>query len=305
MRTRLRPDPSVDEPLLCIWRDFRIEVPDAWEMLSYSCNPESGRCAFADRYQYRLELSWQRAVQPPDFDRLVQDSCGRLSQQGVQEEELTPLTWGAWRGLEAWQNNWASTRVARHFGGEECLLELVFLWPGRPDEALARTIVASVAPTPPSPAGTRRWRAFGMDLEVPEGLTLQTCEALPAQAELVFAAGKQEMRYGRRGLVQEWLRGSIADWLRLQLPAGAESDELPQTTQYEEHSITSLSARHRPVGLWNLFAPAVHYAAAAWLCPSDNRLYSIICRGGAAPHHPALAGGLLRCCTAWRERPHG
>ena len=47
-----------------VWRHLEVRVPADWELLQFSKTPAEGRCAFADRHGFRLELSWRTVAGP-------------------------------------------------------------------------------------------------------------------------------------------------------------------------------------------------------------------------------------------------
>ena len=68
----------------CIWRDLRIELPEDWEMLQFSLQRQAGRCAFADRYQFRLELGWRTAEAKPEIERMMSDYLAQMKPTPTQ-----------------------------------------------------------------------------------------------------------------------------------------------------------------------------------------------------------------------------
>ncbi len=87
---------------LWVWRNFRMKLPDDWEMLSFSRKSAAGSCAFADRYGYRAELSWKEfncgPGERPDVKRLMSDYCAKLISED-QMPDARPWQVGSWRGL--------------------------------------------------------------------------------------------------------------------------------------------------------------------------------------------------------------
>ena len=102
---------------LWVWRYFRLELPDDWEMLQFSRNPHAGRCAFADRYQFRLEISWQALSGPPNMDRLVSDYLSKLKLDGTMPDAVR-LDRPPWVGLRGHQGGILTSRFSRHFPAE-------------------------------------------------------------------------------------------------------------------------------------------------------------------------------------------
>jgi len=325
---------------LWVWRHMRVELPEDWEMLQFSRDSRTGRCAWADRYQFRFEIHWRQAESVPDVDRLASDYLARLKLEKAQRELRPPTeagpapetaedaircALGPWQGVEGRQGGvgqasrlpagrmpaplegalWTS-RFARHFGEASCLVELILLWPEGRDESLQRAIVQSVAVEPRRADGLERWRAFGMDLLAAGGLALEACKIDPGWARMVFSSASPERRatFERLGMLSEWLEGSVRDWLRRQT-VGTVAVEDQSTRLVNGHSVETLSGRWRPRWFSGLFGRAAAFSAAAWICPTDGRLYHVSTMGPAAGGETPLAGGRLVCCEALCEQePH-
>ena len=279
---------------LWIWRGFRIQVPGDWEMLQFSRDTQVGRCAFADRCQFRLELNWRVVAGPPDFDRMMSDYQARLLELGMKN--VRHANHCPWRGIEGEGQEGLSTRFGRHFPGAACLTELVFLWRDGRDPALERDVLDSVAEEPPHGSGAKRWRAFGMDLLASEGLALTRCTVEPAHAEMVFTdkAGRREERFARRGLVSEWLRGPVRDWLRSRAPREV-SAVSAEARHVGGHCVETIRGEMRARGLAGALGRRTRYEAEAWICPGDGRLYAAFRTRSAAE---VGVGGRLACCAS-------
>jgi hypothetical protein len=276
---------------LWIWRHFRVRMPAEWEMLQFSRNAAAGRCAFADRYQFRLELNWRGVAGPPDFERMMSDYQARLLERGMKN--VCRADHGPWRGVGGEGPEGRSTRFGRFFPGESCLVELVFLWPEERDVPLERGVLDSVAEEPADGRGSRRWRAFGMDLRASRGLALERCTVEPAHVEMVFAdaAGRREERFARRGMVGNWLRGSVGDWLRRSVPREVTA-LAAETRAVDGHDVDSVRGEQRDRGWRGMLGRRSAYEGEAWICPADGRLYAATRTGGAE------GDGGLSCCAA-------
>ena len=275
---------------LWIWRHLRVELPDNWEMLQFSRDPAAGRCGFADRYQYRLELDWRAAASRPDVTRMMGDYLAKVRLDGTMPD-AAPTRVGDWQGFTGRQDDLLTSRFARHVAQERCVVEVVFLWPQARDGDLEEAVLASVAPEPEH-GGLRRWRAFGMDLLASGGLPLRECVVQPARARMVFGEerGRREETFQRLGMVEQWLRGSAGEWLARQSPRDVvRSSAWPE--RQGAHDIALVSGTRRP----GLLRRARRYDAAAWICPNDGRLYCVTTTGLEAPAL-RLAGGRLSCC---------
>ena len=254
---------------LWVWRHVRIELPDDWEMLQFSRQSQGGRCAFADRYQFRLELNWREVPGPPDMERMTSDYLAKLRLDGSMPDAAVASS-GGWQGIEGHQNGLFTSRFGRHFATERCLVEAVLLWPDKRDADLERAVLASVAPEPEHLGRFQRWRAFGMDILASSGLALTDCRVEPANACLTFAderSGRQET-FQRLGMVPEWLDGSARQWLEQQMPRDVALVS-QDATEDCGHAIERLVGTRRAT----LVRKRSRYEASAWICPADGRLY--------------------------------
>ena len=280
-----------------------MQVPETWELLQFTRNPEAGRCAFADRYDFRLEFSWRKVAGAPDFERMLSDYTSQLQGQG-EGVEVTRTRRAGWQGIEARTGPVASSRFGRFFPTESCLVELVFLWPGDKDAALMERVLKSVREERERADGRRRWRAFGMDLLADGTLPFSDCRAEPAHAAMTF--GEEESRphetFSRLGMVAEWLHQPVEAWVRSQLPLKAEAGTAVQRT-VEGHAITRVEAKEKVVALRGLLGGWVRHAVEAWICPADERLYAVwVCKKASVGEaEPELGGRRLCCCDALRR----
>ncbi len=278
-----------------VWCNFGLSVPADWEMLQFTRNPESGRCAFADRYQFRLELNWRAVPGRPDFDRMMSDYAASLQLQGMKDGSR--FRHRAWHGVGGEMDGQIITRLGRWFANEGSVVELVFLWPRKKDSGLMRRVADSVGEEP-AHDGLRRWRAFGMDLLAAKPLTFSACRVEPGNVELEFSDPKRRSleRFGRRGMVREWLKSPLDRWLRRWIDQELR-DVRTSFSDIHGHSVHSLTGEKTLPGLRRRRARC---DAAAWICPADGRLYSVSCsrpRSGS-DRDAALAGGRLSCCPS-------
>ena len=126
-----------------VWRQLHVEVPEEWELLQFSRNPQTGRCAFADRYQFRFEVSWREVPGAPDFQRLLSDYRSRLEEDGLSA--VRPLQGGVWQGVAGVLPDGRTTcRYGAYLAPVQCLVEAVFLWPKARHEPLETAVLASL-----------------------------------------------------------------------------------------------------------------------------------------------------------------
>lgn len=276
-----------------IWNGIALSIPSNWEMLQFSRNPEQGRCAFADRYQFRLELNWRQVDGPPDFDRMLSDYSAQLEKDGMPAGQK--LQHGEWQGLEGS----SITRWGRYMEEGGMLIELVFPWPEAREIDGEAAVLDSLSLLHAGEPTRQRWRAFGMDLSLSDQLELAHCDVRPAHAEWVFHDRKARTieHFTRRGMVSEWLEEPVTDWLKSVVGSGQRAVEYEQsaaTIAVGRHTIATLSGTQR----LSVVPPRkTHITASAWICPNDGRLYSVIAKrsstrsNGAAEHSSQLS-----CC---------
>lgn len=281
-----------------IWRQFEIKHPDDWEMLQFGCGPDTGRCILADRHQYRLEFNWRRFDAPPDWQRTLSDYGNKLKTDH-SNASIRPVETSGWNGLDISGKEMNTSRFGRFFGEESCLLEIVFIWPEAKDSDLTRDVLESVRERP-SLDGTTRWRAFGMDLQASETVTLQACVVEPARAEMRFGNGKSPIPtelFQRLGLVPNWLKGSVPQWLEMQVSSDVIDIQQSGTT-IRGHDIACVEGILQQGPLRRLVRKPPKLRAAAWQCPQDGRLYCATCTDRSEGEATRLPGRRLACCPS-------
>lgn len=282
-----------------IWQQIGIDIPDDWEMLQYDRESREGRCAFGDRYQIRMELSWRQSEGTPDLKRSRSDYVAKAKRDGTIGE-AEPVDAAGWYGLAGYLRDIYNSRFLGHLGILDYSVQVVFLWPEKRDTALEKRILGSIrAETIPN-NGHTHWKTFGMELFPRKDLMLTTCVVQPAHAAMTFGFERSsviEERYKRLGLVSYWLKGSHLDWLRLQAPRHT-TIEWSDTERRGEHEIAMLSGT-RPGHLpHSLVGKRRTYRAAAWICPADQRLYFVdTTTTGPAGETRNLPARKLRCCA--------
>jgi hypothetical protein len=283
---------------LWVWRNFRIEVPDDWEILQFMRDPDDGRCVWADRYQVRLEMSWRRLGGAPDMQRSLADYISKVKQDGVIADAAEQRE-GPWYGLVGHMGPLLNSRFMRYFRRESCMLQLVFLWPDGRDAQRERQVLRSVDDVPPRKGNTRRWRTFGLDLHADGALTLKRCAVEPGNASLTFGdagAGPGEEQFRRMGFVKYWLNGSVRDWLCMQRPPRVKI-HAQDTSEVAGHRVERIEGTRPASGLKRLLGKRQRFEAAAWVCPADGRLYSVSrLRNGGQNGRLKLVGEKLSCC---------
>lgn len=274
-----------------VWRHIEVRLPPDWELLQFSKDPDQGRCAFADRYGFRFEVSWRAVGGRPDLERMVSDYMAALEAKGMKEGERRSR--GDWLGGEGIVEGLRMTRYGGFLDAESCVVEAVFLWPeGRRVTELEAGILDSIRPCPPTPAGHRVWAAFGLRLATPADMVLQAASILPAHADLRFTGPRRGIRmaFSRRGMVDAWLRATPGEWLARWVRDEGAGDGEAARQEVEGHEVARWHGRTRAKGLLRSSLPMI---AEAWICPADGRLYSWLATGVAAESGERL----LVCCA--------
>lgn len=281
-----------------VWRELRLMVPEDWEMLQFGRQRKLGTCAWADRYRFRLELSWKEVGGPPDFERMLSDYQQKLRDER-QAEDFRDLRHGGWRGFEVQLPEGLSRRFGRHFDTLRRLVEVVFL-ACDPESATEATVLDSIRPVS-APAGRQRWRAFGLDLLASADLEMDVCRIQPGLAQFSFNDGRKGRRledFERIGLVEQWLKISLSEWLGAKDPPDLR-ERREERRPAAGHEILSVTGRLPNLSFPKLGRRVNHYDGAAWRCPTDGRLYYV---GLVGPEpSPAPWGRRLRCCEPMRQ----
>ncbi|MBQ7652292.1 MAG: hypothetical protein IJS15_15135 [Victivallales bacterium] len=275
-----------------IWNRIGMMLPDGWEMLQFSRNPSQGRCVFADRYQFRLELDWMTVSVPPDMERMSSDYTARLKENGLQSvEKVSHHPWSGAYGLE---HGRPVSRYGAYFPDGPYLLEAVFIGESgdKPNHAAECRILDSFKVNPES--ATSRWCAFGMDWYT-SATDFALCYVAPGLAEASFTDGKKHISqtFSRRGMLKTWLKKPVTEWLASTVPSEYKTVSLEHEST-DGHDVWTLVARRRHAVLSDWIHGRRHIKASAWICPRDGRLYAMStlahCDGRQFP--PASLG----CC---------
>ena len=292
-----------------IWQGIGVELPDDWEMLQFSRRQGDGRCAFADRQEYRFELRWRIIQGQPDLERMFSDHVARLKSEGAMSDARI-IKVADCRGITGRVGPVTVTRFIRYFADPSCLVEPVFYWSDRTENALQRRALSSLS-MEPSWRGDRyaRWRAFGMDLLAASTYAFTACSVEPAAVRMTFAryadGSAPSNQFQRLGMLAHWLRGTVEQWLLVQRPKNLKKVNVKSTTtrSIAGHEVTTVVGTCAARSMEGFFRRVRPYQAAAWTCPEDGRLYNVSCGGGPKSEDGGLdlAGGRLVCCEALRQ----
>ncbi len=284
-----------------IWRQIAVRIPSDWECLQFSREPDAGRCAFADRRRFRVELNWRRFKSEPDFERMLKDYASSLE---ATWKNIKTVTCRSWPGLTGRREHETVSRYGRYFDEIGVLVEVVFIHETRRDEALEARVLHTVRPVVPDADGLQQWRAFGMDIRVPQQFTLEECVVEPARVGMRFDGPRKPDRriFRRYGMVDAWLKQPVRDWLADQADVAAR-ELRPESVTRGNIGIERLNGLWKPRGL---MLPRGRYASSAWKDPGDGRLYQAICITGkrrAALHPKNGADEVMKSCPEFLVIP--
>jgi hypothetical protein len=276
-----------------IWRHISFRLPAEWEMLQFSTEYPQGRCAFADRYQFRFEMNWSSVKGEPDYDRMISDYTSKLE----REKKLTDperLKKSGWFGFYGVLSGDHTSRFGRYFAPIGCLLECVFIWPEERDPELEAAVLASIEAMPADTSGNQRWRAFGLDMALPPIAALEGCTAQPARAQFSFSNPKtgSEWSFERLGMTASWLKHDLETWLRGHIDPSVNELRITHATRHGS-DVVRAEGTYKPAGL---HLKRGRLNAEAWLCPEDGRLYYVCSR--IRGHDPSDARPIEHLLTA-------
>ncbi len=272
-----------------VWNGIAVQAPEDWELLRFSLNAERGGVFFADRYQYRFQLNWNRLAGAPDFERMLANYRDILtSKHGL--EKVTELRHGdGWRGLGGMQEDTRIVRFGKFFPSRSLLLEAVWLDPGKQERELCGAMLDTID-IPAQEGDTALWQCFGMRMDVPRELSPKQCIVQPARVAMEFTnrPGRISVAFSRLGLVDLWMRSDLEEWLKRCAPGKILSWE-PLEIHRSSHRGISVSAVCRA---GNAVLRRKIWAAEAWRCTRDGRLYTLMRTGTLQ----ASENAALRCC---------
>ena len=260
----------MNKPVEWIWRHIGVTLPPDWEMLQFSTEFNRGRCAFADRYQYRFELNWIVVKGEPDYTRMLSDYTSRLeSEKRLTGTEMIKKS--GWHGFHGEMGGQLTSRFVHYLGGIGSLVECVFLWPEKREPDVEASVLASIRDYPRDVDGRHRWRAFGLDMHPPATAAVDGCTTQPARAVFTCTNPKSgnKWHFARYGMVKSWLKTDVEAWLT-------------RTMQNKARNLRFSHRRHQGADLVHAEGPfkpdGIHLKngqlqTIAWINPEDGRLY--------------------------------
>ncbi|NCD31984.1 MAG: hypothetical protein EOL87_01050 [Spartobacteria bacterium] len=275
------------------WNQISLDIPDEWEMLQFSRSDVSGRCAFADRYRFRLEVDWKEVGGEPDFDRMMSDYQHRLTDRGGLKDAVNVKGGAGFHGLCGMQNGIMVSRFGIYLEQPGILVELVFLWPDQRDVRLENTILFSVQFNAADGQGMITRRAWGLNVRVPRRFPMTECLIQPALARYTYGKKNNFWQIERLGMVDTWLTVPLEDWAVNRLDKQCVHGELSTRTA-GGHKIWDMSGDFVRKGLAH---PNGTYQSMCWRCPVDQRIYRfLVVRPTGKPACEKAPFDYVSCC---------
>ena len=275
------------------WRGIEVSHPAEWEP-GFLCGPDvSGRCVFVDRRFQRLEVQWRRVPREPDvtqmYDRL------RRSFRDRPTSALTGVT--GWRGLVRHEEDGCIVHAGRHFADARCLVQAVLVWPQRRDRQVERAVLESIAPQDKGPAA--EWRALGLSASVPSNYELASCSNQVGRVTWEFhrrGRGLAGMSIERMAMEKYWLKTSLGDWLKTQLPPGYRPGR-ELSVNFGAHRGPQLHSRRTNPLRW-LLGLRISRVDLAWSCPTTGMVFRVGMWQRTRGDIDSPAHLQLHCCRA-------
>ncbi|TFH17855.1 MAG: hypothetical protein E4H02_01730 [Lentisphaerales bacterium] len=265
-----------------IWQGIEVTTPASWEMLRFGSRRERGACSFSDEFAERLQLSWAREAERPDFERLISDLRAKYETEYADDPGEDPPpdfldlpAYDHWHGLVIIEGEKHTTRAARYFPETQALVEMTFLWEASRDDSVEHKVLQSVKVHMPSER--QRWKAFGIDAEIPGDLRLSACKCLPGDAQLSFAGRRSlpSVTIRRMAFPSVWLKEPLGNWLLNQLPGRSRVQTRNSVATSAGHSVEQIVSIRSRGSLGFLLGLRITRLNQACLCPREQRVYHV------------------------------
>lgn len=269
---------------LIAWQGLSLRVPATWNPVKIEGDYDRGSLLLADLSSPRLGVRWRRAGrgEPKAWaDRALRDELGaQAAGEAIDFAMAPPDAWNVGRlyvdrdppGRDvfvAW-----STRTGR-------VIEIVYNAAER-DDVLAKTILPTLTDTPAD--ATHHWSIFGLDLQSPAGLALQSFALNAGDLSLTFGKANTRTTVRRIGPASLALsRQPLSKWLTISQkshkkmyrpPARGEPTTLISDGRQLSGLTTIIHRRRRLFWAWfvpkSITALAIHDAANDRLLIGDS-----------------------------------
>lgn len=259
-----------------VWRGMRMATPADWEIAQVSGPKDDGRCIFVDRHNTRLDIRWRTVDQEPNLDVMLEAHL----QDASDEEQGHCVQMGSpdWRGVETAVEHGVVVHAGRYFPERRWLAEATIVWPHGRDRDAEQDLLAGLAPEQLDEK-TIRWQAMGLRMRMPVDQVWQKCSASVGRVRWDFTCGKgaaaTKVSVERLAMPEYWLTGSLATWLRRDLPKSARKVSSAKTT-VNGHTASTLVSEYtsKRRGALPVMRKRLRFDVA-WLCPVEDRLYRV------------------------------
>lgn len=251
------------------WLQMHFAVPVEWSIVRHGLRTGKGRLLLADRRDQRMQLSWTRCANPPDLTEAIRQyrEKDRLEWPTGRFVDLTPAT--PWRGYRHYRDDSALTRAGRYESRLRRWIEMTLDWPHGCDTELETAILQSFrVPDESRP----RWRAFGVDVHVPNGYQLARAEVKPARVTLRFENGRSELTVHRRGMVEAW---SIAEGRTSLARQFGRTCPQFESGAVAGHHACMAHGEEETVRIRRFLGQARQRCDAVWHCPSRHAVWHL------------------------------
>ncbi len=206
------------------WLGLRLAVPDDWQIVRHSLNPRRGALSLVDRRRQRMQIGWTQCEQSPDLEHMLNDYRARTLESDPDSDIARIRGRDGWKGSRRTAEDAVLTRAIRFDRRTNRLVEAVILTEpdNRDDDQLVHELLEAIEVTAPA-TEARRFRAFGVQIEAPEGWRLTRLSVKPADVTAHYRRfdpdRQRETRtvatVNRRGLADGWFNGDTETLLRL------------------------------------------------------------------------------------------
>ena len=266
------------------WRGVVVEHPSAWEISMAAGPGEQGRLTFVDRRYTRLDLRWRPLTYVPNMPDML-ERFRREVKQADDGTELLPLKGvpEPWKGFHRRGQQGSVIHATRFFKEQRLLMEAVIVWPTTRHRDVERHMLSSVVLESDDGEVTEagkvsRWRALGLETDVPAEFRLTDNDAKVGRVVWTFA-GPEEKRppqlvIERLAMVEHWLDKRVDEWLIAELPPGSRVvDE--RKLLFNGHGARELLSQTKIGTLPTLMNWRRVRLDVAWRCDRDLRLYHV------------------------------
>jgi len=270
------------------WQGLAFEVPAEWSPAAVYGTRRSGYACLDDENAVRLEVRWDRARRPVDWEKTFKRYTKKLRRaSGVKRGALKTDSFSLPRRdpYELKAFGWRENNARHALAGIRCadcsrlvLLQVTGL-PNQNGRKLLKRMVVTFSDHRSD--GSDIWSFFGMKAQWPASFALVHSSFKAGLIELKLRRGRVELELRRLALGSRTLGGAkLADWAMSFMGKSAKrrlwSTQKIQCGPHEGVLLTG-----RPVR-WRLFGRKGR-AVGCWLCEDSDRLFFVTVAGGADP----------------------